>query len=381
MKELIRAIVNSLNIWTLVSIFLFFRLLSFSLSEQSQNPTVFTSSEILSRSNSFVAASPCPLRKNNASSGMGQIHMSAESVVTKEQRYENLRKYPLLLNLHDTTEKSARALALLDVGSLPVSAPKECAEFLADFSESFTSQYGQDSILYYNFWAGLLAKGFQGFYVDLGSNQPKVISNTWFLDKCLGWKGLCIEADPVLSENLRKSERTCKVINKCASGERSTLPYVTENSGGHIAARGEKADVYVSCAPLSEILIENGIEHVDFLSLDIEGNEVLALAKSDWDSVPVELILVESAWSNEMLDMQLHDAGFWKVSDIAYLDDVYIRAPRLLKFFSENINRKNNWEYIAAHEKSICSSGCKRSPSLVHLGSDGRLVFDKAQGT
>lgn len=375
MKDVTRAIVNSFNVWTLVSFFLFVRLLSIPSQGRRVGSTLSSSIDLPSRSTVLSAtASSCPYRKNIAvPDEVAQINIS-----TKEQ---SLRNYPLLLNLHDTTEKSARALALLDVSALPVSAPKECAEFLADFSESFTSQYGQDSILYYNFWAGRLAKGFKGFYVDLGSNQPKVISNTWFLDKCLGWKGLCIEADPVLAENLRKSERTCKVINMCASGERSTLPYVTENSGGHIATHGEKADVYVSCAPLSEILIENGIEHVDFLSLDIEGNEVLALSKSDWDCVPVELILVESAWSNEMLDMQLHDAGFWKVSDIAYLDDVYIRAPRLLKFFSEHINRKNNWEYIAAHEKSICSSGCKRSPSLVHLGSDGRLVFDKAHGT
>jgi hypothetical protein len=166
----------------------------------------------------------------------------------------------------------------------------------------------------------------------------------------------------------------------CASGERSTLPYVTENSGGHVAARGEKADVFVSCAPLSEILLDNDVDHVDFLSLDIEGNEVLALAKSDWDDVPVETVLVESAWSNEMLDMQLHDSGFWKISDIAYLDDVYIRAPRLLKFGIDNRNRKTNWEYIAAHEKRVCSSGCKRSPSVMQIGSGGKLVFDKAYG-
>ena len=32
-----------------------------------------------------------------------------------------------------------------------------------------------------------------GYYMDFGSNDPVVISNTLFFDKCLGWKGLCIE--------------------------------------------------------------------------------------------------------------------------------------------------------------------------------------------
>jgi hypothetical protein len=47
----------------------------------------------------------------------------------------------------------------------------------------------------------------------------------------------------------------------------------------------------VKCIPLSEILIEQGLKYVDFLSLDIEGIEVVTLANSDWDSVPVDLIV------------------------------------------------------------------------------------------
>jgi hypothetical protein len=98
----------------------------------------------------------------------------------------------------------------------------------------------------------------------LGANHPKDLSNTWFLDKCLGWKGLCIEADPNLAEELRNSERTCTVVNMCASGERGTLPYVTRNTGGHVAVEGEKADVFVKCALLTDILVEHGVKHVDF---------------------------------------------------------------------------------------------------------------------
>jgi hypothetical protein len=91
--------------------------------------------------------------------------------------------------------------------------------------------------------------------------------------------------------------------------------------------------------------------------------------------------LVESAWSNEMLDMQLHDSGFWKVSDIAYLDNVYVRAPKLMKFKSEGRNRKDTWDHIALYEKSICPSGsCKRSPPISRLDPDGNMIFDKLEG-
>ena len=196
--------------------------------------------------------------------------------------------------------------------------------------------------------AGKLAAGERGFYVDLGANDPRVISNTWFLDRCLGWKGLCIEADPFLAEQLRTSERSCKVVNKCASEKVGTLPYVSNGATGHVAAPGETG-VNVTCAPLSELLRAEDVTNVDFLSIDIEGNEVNALGGSDWDAVPIQLILIETAWSSERLDILLADAGFWRVSDIGYADDLFIRAPRL-RFGSTKINnehRKGNWDWLA----------------------------------
>lgn len=29
-----------------------------------------------------------------------------------------------------------------------------------------------------------------------GANHFQTISNTWFLDKCMGWKGICVEPNP-----------------------------------------------------------------------------------------------------------------------------------------------------------------------------------------
>jgi FkbM family methyltransferase len=222
-----------------------------------------------------------------------------------------------------TAPASAKAAALRDAAALSSAAPPECAQFLNSFADSFTSQYGQDAILYYNFFAGWLADGRRGSYVDLGANQPRTLSNTWFMDRCLGWKGVCIEADPVLAEVLRTSDRTCTVVSMYASGQRGTLPYVTQSPGGHIAGPGETPNENVEYAPLSEILQKHELTHVDFLSINFEGNEVTALSGSDWNSPYIGLILLESARLNEQLDVLLHDAGYWK--SFVYLDDVYIR--------------------------------------------------------
>ncbi len=58
--------------------------------------------------------------------------------------------------------------------------------------------------------------------MDIGANNPKELSNTYFLEKCMGWKGICIEADPGLAAVLR-AERACTVVNLCADSRTCLL--------------------------------------------------------------------------------------------------------------------------------------------------------------
>lgn len=66
------------------------------------------------------------------------------------------------------------------------------------FSRNFLgsySQHGEDIIFVF------LLKGLKkGFYVDIGANDPEIISNTkYFYDR--GWNVINIEPHPVLFEN------------------------------------------------------------------------------------------------------------------------------------------------------------------------------------
>lgn len=251
----------------------------------------------------------------------------------------------------DVSEADALAAAAADFRFLAPNAPPECSTWLGSptLLPTFNSQFGQDATIYYSMLAGKLSRGTRGFYVDIGANDPREISNTWFLDRCLGWNGICIEADPGLANALRTSERTCKVVNKCAAETTGSLPYVAQGSIGHVAGPGETANAHIDCAPLSELLRAEGVSYVDFLSIDIEGNEVRALSGTDWDAVPIQLILAETVWSSEFLDVLLSDGGYWRMSDIGYADDLYIKAPRL-RFGSKPYNdahRKANWDWTA----------------------------------
>jgi FkbM family methyltransferase len=272
---------------------------------------------------------------------------------------------------------SAAAAAQRDAAALRQGAPEICSTLLHSFAGNFAAQFGQDAILYYNFFAGWLAEGRRGVYVDVGANHPRELSNTWFMDRCLGWTGVCIEADPKNAAAFRRSNRTCTVVNMCVDSQRSQVSFVSAGTHSHVAGPEEKGGNTIKCAPLSAILEAQGVTHVDFLSIDIEGAEVSALAGNDWDAVPVSVLLTESVWSNEQLDMLLHDAGFWRVSDIGYNDDVYVRVRPLLKFRTEGANRKLNWDY-AVREDAKYKRCTKRKPPTLQLDADGQVVYQTA---
>ena len=103
------------------------------------------------------------------------------------------------------------------------------------------------------------------------------------------------------------------------------------------------------------------------------------MSNSDWDAVHIDFVLVETAWSSEQLDMLLSDAGFWRVSDISYLDDLYIRGPRLLHNRENAITRKDNWDYIRETERR--KKRCLKREGTFFLDETGtKAVYAGAGG-
>ena len=39
------------------------------------------------------------------------------------------------------------------------------------------------------------------------------------------------------------------------------------------------------------------------------------MSTHDWATHPFDVVLIEAGWASEELDMALHDAGMWKVTD------------------------------------------------------------------
>jgi FkbM family methyltransferase len=141
------------------------------------------------------------------------------------------------------------------------------------------SQAGQDR------WVVDMLGDRPGYFVDVGAYDGIQTSNTYALELA-GWHGVCIEASPAVAAACA-SNRRCHTVAKAATA--------TE---GYVRLRGDRivphGGIQVPSGTLTEILRSvDAPAAIDYLSLDIEGGELLALQGLDFERYTVTLITVE----------------------------------------------------------------------------------------
>ena len=144
--------------------------------------------------------------------------------------------------------------------------------------------------------------GKPGFYVDVGANDPVIDSQSWHLEK-IGWTGILVEPDPDYCKRLRE-QRTGRVVEKaCSSPANAGHQLRLQRAGAHSTveaqpiARGTATTtdaVAVECDTLDNILQAEGVRPgFDFLSVDIEGHELVALSGFSFSKWRPRLVLLE----------------------------------------------------------------------------------------
>jgi FkbM family methyltransferase len=124
-----------------------------------------------------------------------------------------------------------------------------------------------------------------GFFIEVGAYDGIQTSNTFFLEKNLEWSGICIEANPHVFSLLRNNRKSLNLNYAVTDYEGECLI-----DGDKVSSIGEK----VKCSTLNKILNENNCPNtIDYLSLDIEGHEFLALKDFDFKKYKIGLITVE----------------------------------------------------------------------------------------
>lgn len=167
---------------------------------------------------------------------------------------------------------------------------------------TYYSQHGEDCLL----WEFFKDEP-PGFYIDVGAFDGKHLSNTYVFE-LHGWDGICVEPEKQYFELCKKNRNAICVEAACVNSEDITeVELMTLNQGGlgsQIRSSFDKtkhkkrftfSPQRVPATTLNAILREyGGMRRVDFLSIDVEGEEVNVLKGLDFITYRPRLIVAEA---------------------------------------------------------------------------------------
>src|SRR3990167_724466 len=151
-----------------------------------------------------------------------------------------------------------------------------------------------------------------GFFLDLGAADGFSESNTYILEKIYGWRGICIEPNPLLFKQLtEKFKRTCTCVQKVVDAEESDVEFMfsgqmggiihedTDNNPNQRSGRIEKSREagrinMVKTTTLEKILDQLGAPSIiDYFTIDVEGAETRILRNFPFDKYTFLALTIE----------------------------------------------------------------------------------------
>jgi FkbM family methyltransferase len=190
-----------------------------------------------------------------------------------------------------------------------------------------------------------------GFFIEAGANDGYMQSNTYWLERFRGWRGLLVEPMPELAEQARRNRpdstvMQCALVPEGHAGPvrmrfgdlMSTVVGVHDAewaAGGLSYGWRESYELDVDGRTLSALLDEIGVGEIDLLSLDIEGYEVPALNGLDLTRHAPRYVLIEIHDRDRnrppvdaMLGERYVEHGWLSHNDLLYVRrDVLARTP------------------------------------------------------
>ncbi|MBU2360818.1 MAG: FkbM family methyltransferase [Alphaproteobacteria bacterium] len=201
---------------------------------------------------------------------------------------------------------------------------------------AYASQAGQDRVV-----ERLLGGKRGGTFLDIGAYDGITGSNSLYFERVLGWTGVLVE--PVKQHReMAELWRSSPCLPYAVADADGTASFIavtrgyTQMSGleaeyddailSRVRADPRHAEdrITVPTRTLDAIFRESGLDRVDFVSLDIEGGELAALAAFDHVSHPVDVWAIENNTGSSELPALMRNKGY-TLAEFCGVDDIYVR--------------------------------------------------------
>jgi FkbM family methyltransferase len=181
-----------------------------------------------------------------------------------------------------------------------------------------------------------------GYFVEFGAANGYDFSNTYLMEKELGWSGILAEPAKVWHNALR-NYRKCNIeyncvwkdsnstlkFNEVAISELSTISSYSDKDG-HAKVRKKGKTYNVKTISLNDLLLKyKAPKYIDYLSIDTEGSEYEILSNFDFSQYTFGVITCEHNLtpSREKLYSLLQKQGYKRVyEDLSSYDDWYVKS-------------------------------------------------------
>lgn len=140
-----------------------------------------------------------------------------------------------------------------------------------------------------------------GVFVDVGASDAVKGSNTYRLERDLGWFGLAVDADAAVAQSYNGRPRTTFVLAFVAARDGGTA-LLHKGEGGSSSGQRAFTEQFGALSGVAEVprrslesLLEDArVDRIDFLSMDIELGEPAALSTFPIDRHRPRLVCVEA---------------------------------------------------------------------------------------
>lgn len=185
-------------------------------------------------------------------------------------------------------------------------------------------------------------------FIELGANDGFTQSNTYYLERFRGWRGILIEPIPELYERALARRPKARVFNAACvpfDFDQPTIPMTYCNlmsvvqgslqddklEADHLRIGREiqhvqSYEIDVPARTLTSIIEEAGMRSVDFLSLDVEGFELDVLKGLDFERYAPRFMLIEARFKAE-IDQFLGER-YQVTAQLSEMDHLYVRSGK-----------------------------------------------------
>jgi FkbM family methyltransferase len=221
-------------------------------------------------------------------------------------------------------------------------------------SSAMRAQHGEDALLAERFGG---KRG--GFYVEVGALDGEFLSNTYYFEKALDWRGVLVEANPEQAQLCRGHRPLSQVVASAAVAPGApttvTLQVAKGNEGySTLSANRVYAEMLrernivttsmaVPAATLDDILARAEVPAIDFVTIDVEGHERDVMRGFDVARWAPTVVLVESAGGapDVVVAWRLLRAGYGRTRRVV-INDWYEPAPPV----------RRTWLFVASYVRS-----------------------------